>query len=68
MYSKSMTNNIVFTIRHNFYFPYIKYLAISHNIGNTIFSFRALQVLCKDIERATFFSREEVKTWAVCFR
>lgn len=67
MYSKSMTNNIVFTIRHNFYFPYIKYLAISHNIGNTIFSFRALQVLCKDIERATFFLGKKLKPGLCAF-
>lgn len=55
MYSKSMTTNIFFTICHNFYFPYIKYLAISHSISNTIFSFRALEVLGEDLERATFF-------------
>lgn len=58
MYSKSMTNNIFITISHNFHFPDIKYLSISHRIGNTIFSFSALEIICKDIENSNIFSRE----------
>ena len=58
IYSKSMTNNIFFTINHNFHFTYIKYLAIFHKTGNSVFSFRAFKVIYKGYRNSNIFRED----------